>query len=276
MERVRASDGIELALQHAGRADGRLAVLLHGLTGTASIWEDTAPGLAPRFRVVMPDLRGHGASGRVDDEGSFTIERLTADVIDALDALGAGAATLVGHGLGGTVAQLVALDHPERVEAMVLVGTGPGPLDPGSGWAKTREGIAEVARRRGIEAAWDHYVESGLIGWELDEIPAGITDRWRSEFVKTSPFALAGLVRSSAAQPDRTGDLARIGCPVLVVVGDDDAAFADAAKTLASRVPAGELAAVAGGGHSPQVSKPEVFNQLVFDFLRRTLPSGRA
>ena len=275
MRSVVASDGLELVCHEAGRSDGRVAVLLHGLTGTASIWDDTAPALAPRFRVLMLDMRGHGASGRTDSATDFTIERLSADVVDLLDSVQVAGATVVGHGLGGTVTQVLGLEHPDRVEAMVLVGTGPGPLDAGSGWAKTRASLADVAERRGIEAAWDHYVESGLIGWELDEVPAEIVERWRSEFVKTAPAALAGLVRSSAAQRDRTAELSAIRCPVLVVAGDDDAAFGEAAKVLAAALADGEFVSVVSGGHSPHVSKADEFNEVVMDFLRRRLPARR-
>jgi pimeloyl-ACP methyl ester carboxylesterase len=272
VRRITAPDGLELACHEAGRSDGRPALLLHGLSGNASIWADAHPGLAPRFKVVMLDFRGHGDSGRTEDPADFTIEALVSDAVAVLDGYGFERATVLGHGLGGTVAQHLALRHPDRLEALVLVGTGPGPLDPESGWAITRRRIADVMADGGMQAAWDSYLETGFVGWEVEELPDEILDRWRREFMKTAPAAFIGLVRSAGAQTDISGELKGLGCPVLVVVGDDDMAFSEAAEALAELIPGAELLVIPAGGHSPHVSKAEEFNAAVFSFLRRALP----
>lgn len=276
MATVRAGDGVELAIHEAGRADGRPALLLHGFSANAGVWASTAPALAPRFRVLSLDFRGHGGSGRTDDPADFTLERLASDVLEVADGVGTASFTLIGHGMGGEVAQLVALRAPARIEALVLVGTGAAPLDPTSGWARSRASIAAIAAERGMAPAWEAYVESGIVGWELDELPEEIVSQWRTEFMKTAPAAFVGLSRSMAEATDRTDALRALEPPTLVVAGADDAAFLDAARSLAAIVPGAQLEVIGEAGHSPQIMAAEEFNEILLAFLKRAVPAGRA
>lgn len=274
MRRVVASDGVELVCREAGRADGRGAILVHGLTGNADLWEATVGALAPRHRVVAMDLRGHGASGRTEAPDDFTLERAATDVVEVADDVGFGTFLLVGHGVGGDIAQLVALSDPERLEALVLIGCGPGPMDPASGWAVTRRQIADVVADRGIEGGWEAYLEAGLLGWDLHEVPDEILDAWRQQFVRTAPSAFVGFARASAEQADRSSELRGLGVPTLVAVGDDDDAFLTHARRLAELIPGADLAEVPGGGHSPQIARAEEFNEQLLGFIKRRLGKG--
>src|SRR2546423_3667216 len=100
---------------------GPALVLVHGVGGDASSWDEIVPRLKERFRVIALDLRGHGGSEPI--RGECRIEDFARDVIDVLDALGASRCRLAGFSLGGLVAQSVALDYPQRVEKLVLIGT---------------------------------------------------------------------------------------------------------------------------------------------------------
>jgi pimeloyl-ACP methyl ester carboxylesterase len=273
--KVGAPDGVELEVHEAGRSDGKPVLLLHGYSANANVWASTHPALAPRFRVLMPDFRGHGASGRTEDPKSFTLEQLADDTVAIADAIDAGRFTLMGHGMGGEVAQIVALENQDRIEALVLVDTGAGPLDPSSGWALGRAQLAKTIEQRGITAGWEQYVESGIVGWEVDELPIEIVDMWRAEFMKTAPAAFVGLSHSMSTQADRANALAALKVKTLVVAGADDDAFGEASRVLARAIPGAELAVIDGAGHSPQIMKAEEFNGLVVDFLKRAVPAGR-
>ena len=272
---ITTDDGLQLVCSESGRSDGRPLVFLHGLTGSSAVWVSTSGAVAPRFRVLALDQRGHGQSGRTDDAGEFTVQRLVLDVFDLADSLQSGPLTLVGHGLGATVAMLAALDDPAKVDALVCVGASAAPLDPSTGWMATRSRVATAIERGGMEAGWQTYLESGIFGWDLEDMPNEIVDRWRKEFLRTAPAAFVGLTRSVASQPDLTPRLAQLGCPALVVAGSDDQAFAPHARSLAEAIPGAELALIPGGGHSPQLSRAEEFNAALVDFLKRALPSGR-
>lgn len=271
MPTVTTEEGIALAWEEKGRSDGRPALLLHGLSQNSGIWGETASALAPRFRVLLPELRGHGASGRTEDEADYTVAHLVSDAALVCESLGLRDVVVCGHGLGGTVALRLALSRPELVGALVLVSTPVRPENPSSGPARMRALLADVVAERGMEAAWSVYVEDGLVGWELDEVPRELVEEWRQEFLRTAPAAFVGLAHDVAAQGDLRDEVGRLRVPVLVVIGEDDGAYGPAGRELAQAVPGAELAVIPGGGHSPQVARGEAFNEAVVDFLKRAV-----
>ncbi len=108
---------VRLSYDVRGSPDALPLVLLHGLTSDRSSWDDVAPALARRWRVYTPDFRGHGRS---DWPGRYSFELLRDDLRAFLTGLGISPAILVGHSMGGVAAYLVAQNHPECVEALVL------------------------------------------------------------------------------------------------------------------------------------------------------------
>ncbi|SCE58570.1 alpha/beta hydrolase fold, partial [Streptomyces sp. Termitarium-T10T-6] len=120
---------MRLAYRARGDAFGSPVVLLHGLGGSAADWEAAGTLLVQEWRVYALDLRGHGESDWPDD---YDLELMAEDVVGFLDELELDRVGLVGHGMGGVVARLVAQEHSDRVERLVLVETpAPFPGDPG-------------------------------------------------------------------------------------------------------------------------------------------------
>jgi pimeloyl-ACP methyl ester carboxylesterase len=109
--------GIRLAYQAWGSPDAPPLVLLHALGEGAADWDGVAPAFARYWRVLAPDLRGHGSSSW---PGNYSVEAMRADVLGFLDALALDRVDLVGHSMGGLVACLVAGDQPERVGRLIL------------------------------------------------------------------------------------------------------------------------------------------------------------
>ena len=117
---------LRLRIAEAGLG-GRPLLLLHGFTGGRVDFTDWLGPLADRgWHAVAPDLRGHGDSDGPADERAYGLDIFAADVLGLLDALDWPRTTLLGHSMGGMIAQVVALDRPERLEALVLMGTGHG------------------------------------------------------------------------------------------------------------------------------------------------------
>lgn len=122
------SSGLTLGYREWGRADGPVAILLHGLGSDADDWAPLGPGFGQRFRVIALDARGHGRS---DWAPSYALSDLRDDVLEAMDALGVLAAAVVAHSMGAVVAYLLAATHPDRVRALVLEDMPPPvPADP--------------------------------------------------------------------------------------------------------------------------------------------------
>ncbi|MFC0547484.1 alpha/beta fold hydrolase [Kutzneria chonburiensis] len=117
-----------LHVHEFGPADGRPAVFLHGLTGHGGRWRLLAEQELPDFRVLAPDLRGHGNSTQLPP---WTLDQNVIDVLDVLDTLGLDRVPLVGHSYGGATAMHLTARAPERVEKLAL-------LDPSTGLAPER------------------------------------------------------------------------------------------------------------------------------------------
>ncbi|WP_269858459.1 alpha/beta fold hydrolase [Streptomyces sp. RPT161] len=108
---------VRLACRVSGDPDGPPVVLLHALGETSTDWDAVAEEFAARWRVYVPDLRGHGRS---DWPGRYSFDLMRDDVLALLNALRLDRVTLLGHSMGGVVAHLFAQAHPERVERLVL------------------------------------------------------------------------------------------------------------------------------------------------------------
>ena len=116
------ADGIRLAYEVSGVPDAPPMVLLHALGERGSTWAPVSARLAEGYRVFAFDLRGHGDS---DWPGIYSFELMRDDVIGALNQLGLYEVTLVGHSMGGTVAYLVAMREPSRIERLIVEDVPP-------------------------------------------------------------------------------------------------------------------------------------------------------
>ena len=129
--RIEMDDGVELAVDVAGSGPGLL--LVHGFGGAKEDFADHVPALAVDHTVVVVDHRGHGASDGPDDPAAYSpaahsFERLVTDMFEVADALGLDRFRLLGHSMGGMVARRMVLERPDRIEALVLMDTAPGPI----------------------------------------------------------------------------------------------------------------------------------------------------
>jgi pimeloyl-ACP methyl ester carboxylesterase len=115
-------DGVQLHTMLAGPEDGPLAILLHGFPECWYSWRHQIPALVEAgYRVVVPDQRGYNLSDKPGDVQAYQIDRLTADVVGLMRALGRSQATIVGHDWGGLVAWRLAMDQPAAVDKLVVL-----------------------------------------------------------------------------------------------------------------------------------------------------------
>ena|SRR5437899_4927491 len=114
-------NGIEMNYREAG--EGFPIVLIHGYTGNLRNWAFTIPALTERHRTISMDLRGHGHSAKPMEKKDYTLDLMADDVHQLLMHLGVTDCFLAGHSMGGRVAQLLILAHPELFRALVLVDT---------------------------------------------------------------------------------------------------------------------------------------------------------
>ncbi len=121
--RIKGAHGLELHLLEWSR-EGVPLVLLHGLGNEAHLWDDFVPSVAPHYRVLALDLRGHGDSDW-DPEARYDAQSMTDDIEAMLDALAIDRFVLLGFSMGGRVAMTFAGRHPERLAGLVIADIGP-------------------------------------------------------------------------------------------------------------------------------------------------------
>lgn len=238
-------------------------VLLHGFTQTGVSWRPIAERLPPTWSVEAPDLPGHGTAGELRLDLPDTAAHLAATAADP--------ALVVGYSMGGRTALRLALDHPEAVAGLVLVGATAGIDDPGERAARRAadEGLADRIEAEGVEPFLDRWLSQPLFGGlrpESDDLAARRAN---------TAAGLAGSLRlagTGTMDPPWWDDLHRIDVPVLVVWGEADAKFAALGRRLAEAIgPNAETTALVDVGHAAHLEAPDACAALIRGWAARTL-----
>jgi pimeloyl-ACP methyl ester carboxylesterase len=246
----RSGSGLPLIMLHAGVADGRM-------------WEPQLAAFEKHFDVVRPDRRGIGQSELPPGEWSAV-----ADVLALMDELGLKPAHFVGCSMGGALAIDFALDHPERVSKLVLVGSGVSGQKPSPEYDHLFAEV-EVADKIGD---LDALNEAELHVWLEGPNRRDTADpRLRKLFLEMNATGFKTDWESAVVKqldPPAVGRLGEITAPVLVVVGDEDLIpIQKTADMLASSIAGARKVVIHDAAHLPNLEHPEEFNRLVLDFL---------
>jgi len=249
---IKLGNGTQMAWRESGEPAGLPVLLLHGYGDSLRSFEKMTPHLPAGLRVLAVSHRGHGDSPRPERDEDYTIAAFAEDALAFLDAMDIKRADIVGHSMGSFVAQRIALDAPDRVIGLVLIGSFVT--------LRGHEGVAEMWREvvRHMEDPIDEgfvrefqtgtmavpvdpdYVE--VIVAESMKLPARI---WRG--------AMAGMM-----DLDHTGELAAMTRPTLIVWGDKDALFGpDEEAALTAAIPHARFVTYQGIGHGVQWEVPE-------------------
>jgi 2-succinyl-6-hydroxy-2,4-cyclohexadiene-1-carboxylate synthase len=246
-----------MALHLERRGAGPRLVLAHGFTQTGRSWGAVAQDLAVDHEVLLPDAPGHGGSGAV---------RATLAEAAALLADQAGRATYLGYSMGARWCLHVALQHPDAVQALVLLGGTAGLADPDERAARVASDavLAERLDREGLAAFLEAWVAQPLFAGVPPEA-VGLEDRLRSTAAGLrSSLELAG----TGAQEPLWDRLHELGMPVLVLAGERDARFSELGRRMADSIgPTASFAVVPGAGHAAHLEQPGALLGLVRPWL---------
>ncbi len=255
---------------------GPPVLLIHGsgpgVTAFAN-WRLVIPRLSESHRVVAPDMIGFGytEAGPV----GFDLDRWVGQCLDLLDHLGLDRVAVIGNSYGGAVGLRLAIEHPERVDRLVLMGAAATPF----------------AITDGLEAVWGYEPSREAMGHLLRDVfvydPSAITDDlvdlryqastrpgFQERFAALFPAPRQRWVDAMSPSPD---ELADMSTPTLLVHGRDDKVIpASSSEQLADQIPGARLALIAECGHWVQIEKTDDFLRLVEDFIGWAGPAGGA
>jgi 2-hydroxy-6-oxonona-2,4-dienedioate hydrolase len=234
-------------------------VFVHGYLGGSVQWAYQDEVFSEHFRVITPDLPGFGKNSQMDSPE--TIREFAIYVLDQLDQLGVDRFHLVGHSMGGMIVQEMVALAPERIDQLVLYGTGPIGVLPG------RFETIDESRRRVIEDGVEATGRRIAATWFLNGERAEGYLACANLAVKANlQAALAGL--SAMENWSGLSFLPKVTSPTLVLWGDGDRTYQwGQPKQLWQEVAGARLAVIPGCSHALHLEKPHLFNAMLLDFF---------
>jgi 3-oxoadipate enol-lactonase len=264
------ADTVTLSYSEAGQ--GTPVVLLHGFPLGGTIWHEQQQGLSDRYRVITPDLRGHGKSPA--PSGVYEMDLLARDVLALVDALHIQKAVIMGHSMGGYVALAAWKLAPERFLALGLVASqASADTDEGrQGRYKLAEKVAAEGSKVVAEAMLPKlFAPQPTLsqGKGQGEAMAPIMEQVRQLILNTQPSGIIGALTGMAVRLDFGPQLPNLKIPVLLLTGDQDQIIPpDKAKAMAATIPMATLTIIENAGHMPMLEQPEATTTGIRNFLR--------
>jgi pimeloyl-ACP methyl ester carboxylesterase len=263
---------VELSIAEAGGGQ-RPLLLVHGFTGAKedfTPWLDQLADLG--WHAAAPDLRGHGGSSKPPAESAYSFSVMADDVLRLAAVLGWNRFVLLGHSMGGMVAQFVAHGAAERLAGLILMDTTHGPLDNFD--PNVIEAAVSIVRGQGIDALADIMAtQEGPLTTpahrRLLAERAGYAEFLDRKFRTSSPAMYAAMAPVFPTAADRLESLRQLPAttPVLVIVGEQDEPFLAPSQRMAAAVQRGSLAVIPDAGHCPQFENTDAWWRAVTEFL---------
>lgn len=259
-QRIQSGDA-EIAYWTLG--DGPPVILLHPFPVNHEFWLPVAETLATRYRVIMPDLRGHGDSGV--GEGPATMEKHAADIAGVMDDAEVGRAPLVGVSIGGYALFEFWRKHRGRVAALGLCNTK-AQADGGEARAGRLQAANDVLER-GTEPFFESMIQK-VMAKTTREMRPDLVDGALRMMRKMSAEDVAQVQRGMAARPDSIETLKTINVPTLLVTGDEDAMTGvNEAELMRQQISGSRSRVIPKAGHYSPWEQPEEAARLLRQFL---------
>lgn len=269
--------GDRVAYQDVGSGEETL-LLIHGMAGSSETWRAVIPQLSKKYRVIAPDLLGHGQSAK--PRSDYSLGAFAVLLRDLLDELGIARATVAGQSLGGGVAMQFAYQHPDFCQRLVLISSGG--LGPDVGWtlrllsAPGAELLLPVIAPPPVVTAGNKvrsWLSAGGIqsprGAEMWSAYSSLADsQTRQAFLKTlrSVVDYRGQSVSALNRLHLTADL-----PTMIIWGDQDKIIPiEHGYSVCDARPGCRLEVLAGVGHFPHVERPSEVADMIEDFIETT------
>jgi pimeloyl-ACP methyl ester carboxylesterase len=245
-------NGINLYYESSG--EGYPLVFTHGFSASHLMWKPQQP-LTNNYRLITYDSRGHGESDSPSSADQYSADICVEDLYQLTKVFNIKKAVFGGLSMGGYLSLRFYLKHPELVSALIVMDTGPGYRNPTRmiEWNASQEEVAQRLEKDGINVLAIQSQSGG-----------------RGEIsLKQNPFGLAHMSRKVVAQHDSLviENLDKIKVPTLVLVGEKDTAFLQAADYMTNTIPGARKFIIPNAGHAANIDNPQFFNKMILDFL---------
>jgi 3-oxoadipate enol-lactonase len=258
------SRGMKLHYEDVG--SGPAILMIHGFTNHGLVWvEQIADLLHSGYRVVMPDLAGHGLSQAADKK--TTVEDLTLDMVNLLDHLGIDRVTVCGLSLGGMIAQYLAADHPARVNGLVVANscvdsTAPEVVAAIDSWIEMFEKPNGPLLR--MQAVWPQMLNGR---YRASPTADAFLASWRRINGKIPGTSFANVARG-LQQFKSVEQLKKVKVRSLVIAGELDRLFPpNVCQQVANLISGADFTVIGGAGHLSSLDSPKEFNEVLVRFL---------
>jgi pimeloyl-ACP methyl ester carboxylesterase len=262
-------DGIEIAYRVAGSESAKSVLLIHGYTGNHRNWAFTVkPLLAAGYRTLSADNPGHGESAAPKSFEPYEFGRVADLLYELAVGLDFEPAVVIGHSMGGAIAEEYALRHRNAVRALVLVGSAGGASgSEREAMAQHIDDLREVFARGGMAAVFDRLIELGLRPG-IESTGDAMRRILRSEFAKTSweGYEFGGLALRTRSET--LSGLKQLELPTLILHGENESReLKRVADDLERTIAGSRRVVIKGAGHNPQLEAPDTFNRELLAFL---------
>jgi 3-oxoadipate enol-lactonase len=243
---------------------GRPLILLHAFPLGAEMWRPQLERAPRGWRLIAPDLRGLGGSA-LDGSTAVSMDDYAADTIALMDSLGIARAVIGGLSMGGYVTFAMFRRAPQRFSGMILADTR-STADTDDG-LRARQTLLEAVRRNGVTAVAEEMPAKLLGETTRRERPQLVADV-RKQIEANSPAGIEAAIYALMKRPDSTGDLTRIACPTLVMVGQEDTVTpVSDAEALTRAIRSSRLAVLPAAGHLSNLEVPEEFSNTITEWI---------
>lgn len=269
----RVVNGMEYRVRSAGR--GPTLMLLHGFTGTGEAWSPFMSALAENWRVIAPDLPGHGGTDAPEDIERYTMAGCVADLAVLLDEMveargGDGRVVVVGYSMGGRVALHFARAYPERVRGLIVESANPGIRDEAERRARLEqdEQLARFLEKEGVAAFVERWENIPLFASQA-RLSFEKRERLRQRRLQQAAAGLAGSLRGMGAGVAESlwDELSGFAVPTLLLAGELDEKYCRIVGETAAFVPGAKLVVVPDAGHAVHFERPDTWLEHVQSFL---------
>ena len=251
-------DGCNLYYETVGQ--GSPVLLIHGLGSSGQDWEYQIPALSAHYQVIVVDVRGHGRSDKPRER--YSIPGFSADIVALLDHLQLDQVQVVGLSMGGMIGFQLAVDHPQRLESLTIVNSGPEVKAKGVGDLRqlvTRWLLARVFSMKAIGKALGKNLFPKP---EQADLRQKIALRWAQNEKHAYLASFNAIVGWSVQE-----QLSHIRCPTLIVTADHDYTPVALKRAYAALIPNAQVVVIENSRHATPLDQPERFNRVLLAFL---------